>query len=388
MPITRDALVVAMPDVVILAAGQGTRLRPLTHDRPKSMLLVGGRPVIDHLLTALTRLRAGRIILVTGHGHDALQSYVGDGSRYGLDVQYVSQAKQLGPGHALMQARAKVTTDEFLMLPADAWYSGQVLEQLLAHKGPALLQVEDTRAARHGVPVVRGTHVADLLEEGKEDSHPSGGAYRFSKRIFDILHSKDLRLRDAIRADIHGHKDWHHLPVGQREYLDLIEVQDLLDLSQRLLLDVTARNEGIVEHGATVRGAVRIGKGTIIRTGTIIEGPVTIGEHCEIGPLAILQPGTAVQNHVRVAPFSILGQCIIQSNVDIGSHTRLDRTYVDRGARMGSGVYVHGERGAIVGADAVLEAYAKVPPGGTIGRAGRVALGRIVANVPDHGMAV
>ncbi|MHB8634821.1 MAG: GlgC family sugar phosphate nucleotidyltransferase, partial [Thermoplasmatota archaeon] len=106
------------------------------------------------------------------------------------------------------------------------------------------------------------------------------------------------------------------------------------------------------------------------------------------GPDAILQPGVALQNHVRVASFAILSQCIVQSNVEVGAAAQLRRTYVDRGASIGPGVFVEGGRGSVVGADAVMEGYSKLAPGGSVGRSARVSMGRVVSGVPDHGHAV
>ncbi|MHB8633348.1 MAG: sugar phosphate nucleotidyltransferase, partial [Thermoplasmatota archaeon] len=272
-----------MPDVVILAAGQGTRLRPLTHDRPKSMLLAGGQPLIHHLLTALSPLKPGRVVLVAGHGRDALQAYVGDGSRYGFSIHYVTQAKQLGPGHALMAAQEALSSEEFVLLPADAWYSTSIIEQLVRQKGPALLQVVDARAARHGIPILRGSELVDLVEARRDDGNPSGGAYRLHRRIFERLTECQLRLRDAVRADILLNPGWSVLAASQQEYVDLIEVEDILDVHARLMENTRRQVGGTIEAGATVTGEVRIGKGSTIRTGSIVNGPVTIGDHCDVG---------------------------------------------------------------------------------------------------------
>jgi len=377
-----------VPDVVLLAAGQGSRLRPLTHDRPKSMLVAAGQPVLHHLLTDLAALGVQDVVLVTGHGHEQLQSFVGDGTRFGLSVRYVRQAKQLGPGHALLQARPQVRSQEFVVLPVDAWYAPEVLAHLLDNEGCALLQVDDSRSGRHGVPVVRGEEVLDLEPAGSEGGRASGGAYRLHQRIFEALERHEFRLRESVRNDIQRHGGWRAIAVPPRAYLDIIEVRDLLDLHSRLLEAVLPDIEGTVDEGAIVTGQVRIGKGSRIRAGTIIEGPAVIGEHCDIGPGAILEGGTAVRNHVRVQPFTLLSRCIVGSNVEVGSHVRIQRAYVDRGTVIGSGVHIAGGSGSIVGADARLGDDAKVSPDGVVGRGATVAPGRTVSHVPDGGMAV
>src|SRR5690348_3691166 len=113
--------------VVILAAGRGMRLRPLTHDRPKCMLNVAGRPMVHHLLENLAALGVHEAVLVVGHGHDRVRAYVGDGTPFGVRITYVHQERQLGPGHALAQAAQLLKDDWVLLLPADAWYHPDLL---------------------------------------------------------------------------------------------------------------------------------------------------------------------------------------------------------------------------------------------------------------------
>lgn len=377
-----------MLDVVILAGGQGMRMRPLTFDRPKSMIAIAGQPLIQHLMTDLQTLGVKRAIVVVGHGSDQVQTFLGDGSRFGMQITFVRQAKQLGPGHALMQARPHVTGEEFLMIPADAWYSVDKLRSLLGSDGPTLIRVPTHRSQRHGIPVVKAGKVIDLEASADASARASGGAYRLHRRIFDLLESHEHRLVDAIRADVRHSGAWTAVDAAEQSYVDIVGVQDILDLHQLLLERLEPAIEGVVEPGAVLQGTVRLGKGSTIRTGTVVRGPVRIGENCDVGPMAVLQPGTALRNHVRVQPFAVLAECVIGSNVEVGSHVRITRAYVDRGARLDSGVHVRAGAGTIIGADAHLEADACVPSDGVIGHAARVAAGRTVQTVPDLGWAV
>jgi glucose-1-phosphate thymidylyltransferase len=374
--------------VVILAAGRGMRLRPLTHDRPKSMLNVAGRPMVHHLLENLAALGVKDVLLVVGHGHDRVRAYVGDGTAFGVRVEYVQQERQLGPGHALAQAAPLVRKDWVLLLPADAWYHPELLRRLTAHRTSALVQVPDLRSARHGTPVLRQGHVVDMLEQQGEASVASGGAYLLHRRLFGSLQDVDYSLRDAIRADLHAHGPWAAVPAHPGEYIDVAEAQDLLELHSRLMAALGDHRQGTIEPGAQVTGPVELGHGSVVRAGSVLQGPVHIGANCEIGPHAVLLPGTAVRNHVRVEPFTLLSKCAVGSNVAIGSHSRLENAILDNGATVGSGVRLEGGLGLIVGSDAHVESGASVGPQGRIGRGARVAAGRSVQTVPDGGVAV
>lgn len=375
--------------VVILAAGQGQRLRPLTHDRPKSMLPVAGRPLIHHLLENCAALGLKDIILVVGHGKERLQSYVGDGKGLGLDVTYVEQPLQLGPGHALHQAGKHLKDDAFLLLPADSWYHPRLLERLRDAQGPALVTVAGARSARHGLPVLKGGKAVDLQEvKGDTDGRPSGGAYRLPRRLLDHMESAGFSLRDAVRRDLAANGPWNVVAAHTGEYVDVIEGEDLLALHEQLMGDLPHDIQGTIEPGVQVRGPVRLGEGSVVRSGTVLQGPIHIGRNCEVGPLAVLQPGACLRNHVRVEPFTVLSNCIIASNVAIASHCRINGAVVDNGVFVGTGARIAGGPDILIGADAVLDAGATILPGGRIGRFARISAGRVVRDVPDHGVAV
>ncbi|HUR62108.1 MAG TPA: sugar phosphate nucleotidyltransferase [Candidatus Thermoplasmatota archaeon] len=374
--------------VVILAAGRGMRLRPLTHDRPKSMLNAAGRPMIHHLLGNLSHLGVTEAILVVGHGHDRVRAYVGDGTAFGIKVEYVHQERQLGPGHALAQAATMFRKEWILLLPADAWYDPDLLRRLMDNKSPSLVQVPDLRSMRHGTPVLRQGKVVDMLEHPGDATIASGGAYLLHRRLLEHLEGVDYSLRDAIRADLHAHGPWAAVQARPGEYIDVIELQDLLELHGRLMAGIEDAREGTIEAGAQVIGPVELGPGSVVRAGSVLHGPVHIGANCEVGPHAVLLPGTALRNHVRIEPFTLLSRAAVGSNVTVGSHSRVENAVLDNGASIGAMVRLEGGLGLIVGTDARLEAGSAVGPEGRIGRGARVAAGRTVQTVPDNGVAV
>lgn len=368
---------------IILCAGPGVRLRPLTHDRPKTLLLAAGRPIIADVLDAVE----GRTTIVVGHGQRALQAYLGDQP----NLTFVEQKAQLGPGHALFQAKDASADEEILVLPGDSWYHPDLIKRLQDAPAPAMIHVPDARSGRHGVPVVEGGKVTQLLEleqAGDQATAFCGGAYKMHRRMFDELEANGFSMRDAIRADIAAHGPWNLVQAKPNEYVDVIEVQDLLRVQDLLMPELEAKIEGTVESGAHVSGAVQIGEGTIVRPGAVIQGPVTIGKHCDIGPGAVLLPGTSIRNRSRIGPLTVLERCSIGSNVTIGSHGRIEDCVIDHGVTAGSYLHVEASTGVIIGADARLGDRVTVRAGAVVGRNARVASGRSVHDVPDDGQAV
>src|SRR5512137_1170778 len=180
---------------IILAAGEGSRMRPLTASRPKVMLPVAGRPFLEHIILRARAAGADRIVLVVGYCSDAVRSYFGDGSSLGLKIEYALQDKQLGTGHALMAAR-DLADDSFLVLNGDVLPDEPSLRSL-ASRLPAVsaIRVEDPR--RYGVFSSHQGRLTLVVE--KSNSPPSNlanaGIYHFGAGIFDALRAMPLSER-------------------------------------------------------------------------------------------------------------------------------------------------------------------------------------------------
>ena len=108
-----------MPNqAVILTAGEGVRLRPLTVSRTKGMIPVANRPILDYVIEALSKNNIRDIVMVVGYKKEIIMSHFEDGSDFNVSIKYVEQRKQLGTAHALMQAKDLINSD-FITLPGD-----------------------------------------------------------------------------------------------------------------------------------------------------------------------------------------------------------------------------------------------------------------------------
>jgi NDP-sugar pyrophosphorylase family protein len=133
-----------MPAVALLAGGLATRLRPLTEQIPKSMLLVADEPFIAHQLRMLCRQGIRHVVLCVGHLWEQIEAFVGDGSRFGLSVAYSLDGPQLlGTGGAVRAALARLGS-EFLVMYGDSWLDaayGPIIEAFRDSRQPALTTV-------------------------------------------------------------------------------------------------------------------------------------------------------------------------------------------------------------------------------------------------------
>ena len=179
---------------VILAAGRGSRLSPHNGDRPKVLLPVGGRAIIDHTVEAFSQVGVTDLAIVIGYQGDALKKWGGDGSRYGLRIQYVyNPYYRLGNALSLHAARIFVGDAPFLLSMADHMVSPDLLERLLdLDEAGNVLAVDYTRSSRQ---VEEGTKVLVgqdglVIRVGKDLRRWNGidaGVFWLAPTIFEAL---------------------------------------------------------------------------------------------------------------------------------------------------------------------------------------------------------
>ena len=107
-----------MKQAVILAAGEGQRLRPFTVNKSKVMLTIAGKPILQHVIESLAQSGISDIVMIVGYHSEQIFDYFGEGERFGVSISYKTQEKQLGTAHAVKQARGIIEGD-FLILPGD-----------------------------------------------------------------------------------------------------------------------------------------------------------------------------------------------------------------------------------------------------------------------------
>ena len=118
-------------EAVILAAGEGKRLRPLTLKTPKSMLKVKGKPVLYYIIRSLRLNEIKKIVIVVGYKKEVIMDYFGDGSKFGVNIEYAIQEKPGGTGDALLCAKGKVSGKHFIVLNGDVLFDSNILNQMI-----------------------------------------------------------------------------------------------------------------------------------------------------------------------------------------------------------------------------------------------------------------
>ena len=240
-----------MKQAVILAAGEGQRLRPFTVTKPKVMLSVAGKPILSYVVESLVQNGIRNIVLVVGHGKEQIFDYMGSGEQSGAHITYVIQERQLGTAHALAQAK-DVTEDEFLVLPGDNLIGANTIAQFLATRPEALLVKRVDNPLRYGVVTINSGVVKDIVEKPKEAKSNiiNTGIYAFTKGIFNFI-EPELDIPDVLNNMIAQGK-----PIRAQEiddtWLDVVYPWDILSLNDAVLRQIQAKLSGTIETGVTV----------------------------------------------------------------------------------------------------------------------------------------
>ncbi|MCE7698962.1 MAG: NTP transferase domain-containing protein, partial [Methanobacterium paludis] len=282
---------------VILTAGEGTRMRPLTITRPKTMLKVGGKPILQYNVEALRDAGVKDISMVVGYHEDVIKEHFKDGSDLGVNITYLTQKERLGTAHAIGKA-SNIVDEEFIVLNGDIIVDPELINSLIGryNHGDAssilvLTEVEDP--SPFGVVELEGDRITNIIEKPTPEEAPSNlinaGIYIFNPLIFDAIEKTEksprgeYEITDSLLIQIRENRG----VVGfksKNKWIDIGRPWELLDVNEHFLKDLETKIEGEVEEGATIHGPVHLGKGSIIRSGSHIMGPVYIGENCDIGP--------------------------------------------------------------------------------------------------------
>ncbi len=301
---------------IILAAGEGVRVRPLTRSRPKAMIPVANRPIIEYVIDALTKNGIRDIVVVVGYRKEQVTRFLN-----GLEVpvEVVVQEKQLGTAHALQCAESKIQGD-FLVLPGDNYIDPQSIAKIMDIPNAVLVK-EHPNPSNFGVVLLKNGLVTEIVE--KPEHAPSfmvsTGIYSLKNSFFSQISGNDMT--EAFSHLIRAGEQIRAVPAD--DWQDAIFAWDLLKMNQRLLKNLPMAREGSLSRQAIIQGPVSVGKETTIGPNTVITGPVVIGHDCTIGPNCVILPNTSIGSRVNLDPFTVIGNAIIMDDTSIGSHSRI-----------------------------------------------------------------
>ncbi len=358
-----------------MAGGEGTRLRPLTSNLPKPMMPLANKPMMEHVIDLLRRHGFDEIVVTLAFMPDAIRNHFGDGSEYGVHIQYATEETPLGTAGSVRNA-ADALDDRFLVISGDVLTDIDLGEVVAFHEAKGALATiglvpvenplefgivitnEDGSIERFLEKPSWGQVFSDtintgifVLEPAIFDHIADDRAVDFSSEVFPALLAAGLPLYGAVA-------DGYWEDVGTLEAY-VSAHKDILD--QKVEVDIP---------GFEVSGGVWVAEGAEIHPDAVIEGPAVVGDNARVEAGARLGEYAVLGTNVKVRAGAEIHRSIVQDNAYLGEGVRLAGAVVGRacdvrrGARCEDGSVLGDE--CFIGEDAVIGAGVKVYPFKTV----------------------
>jgi len=339
---------------VVLAGGEGTRLRPLTRNRPKPMLPAATRPILEHVFDQLLEAGVTNITVVVGYKRNRVQAYFGSTYK-NVPLTYVTQDRQLGSGHALLAAEADVG-GPLLVVNGDQLVESKIISDVLevhatSDAAATLGLLNRTDVDEYGGVILEDKTVTEIIENPQDDRSYrfNAGVYAFETQIFDAIRAAKPRageqsLIDGIRELIASDSEVRGI-ISEGLWVDATYPWDLLDVSFDLF------EAGLVDgsHRDSRTSSATIHESAVIRE------PVIIAPDCEIGAGAVVGPYVCLGENTTVGSNAVVEQSVIDADTRIGAGATVVDCVAGVGVTIGNGTTIPGGPGDVRVGNRVFE---------------------------------
>ena len=305
-----------MAVAILLVGGFGTRLMPLTKNKPKPMLTVAGIPVTEHQIGMAKSAGITEIVLATSYLSEVFTPYFGDGSKWGIKIKYAVEKEPLGTGGAIRNAAQLLDTHEsVVVLNGDVLSSHNLTEQIRQHESHDadvtlhLTQVEDARAFGC-VPTDSDGRVTAFLEkmENPVTNQINAGCYVFNPRVISAI-----PLDTVVSVE---RETFPQLVASGAKVFGYVESAYWLDIG-------------------TPRALLKASIDIVKRSGDFLAMPGAC-----IDPSAVITGGSCIGVNSIVGAGAVLDGSIVEAGCEIGSNSRITDSFVADGAKVGNDVKI------------------------------------------------
>jgi glucose-1-phosphate thymidylyltransferase len=331
---------------LILSGGKGTRLRPLTHTSAKQLVPVANKPVLFYGVEAMAEAGIEEVgIIIAPETGAEIRAAAGDGSQFGISIEYIEQDEPLGLAHALLTAEPYLDGSPFVMYLGDNLLRDGIVdlvETFRTEQPEALILLTPVPDPEHyGVAELNDGRVARLVEKPKEPKTDLAlvGVYMFTPSIFDAARAiepswrGELEITDAIQTLVdRGLRVDPHIVHGW--WKDTGQVQDMLEANQLILDDLTASVEGELVD-SRVEGRVVIAPGARLERATV-RGPAIVGSGSRIMD-AYIGPYTAIGDDVTISHAELEHSIVLSGSSISDLEYRIEASLIGKNVRIGRG---------------------------------------------------
>lgn len=333
---------------MVLAAGVGSRLEPLTNQVPKPMVPVANRPVLEHIVALLKKHGITEIYSNLHYLPDSIREYFGDGSKFGVNLKFLEEVELSGDAGGVRTCRKELSQGPFLVLMGDLLTDVNLTEIIEQHKSKkalatiALKQVEDV--SHFGVAVTNADGFITGFQE-KPQAHealsnyastgiyvlepevfnhiPASGSYGFGRQLFPQLVADGFSV---LGAPIDGYywSDVGTIKQYRLSNFDVLQGGTNIDIPGKKTDFGYVQESAVIEPDVKIEGRLLLGMNSRIKSGVTIKGSVLIGDNCTIGENVQIED-SLVWSNSQVGRGAVLRDCVVGSNCNVDENTtRID----------------------------------------------------------------
>lgn len=331
---------------LIMAAGQGTRLSPLTDTVPKPIVRSMGTSTLEENLDNLLG-KVSKVVIIVGYLKEKIIHYVGKNYK-GLEIVYVDEGVLKGTAYAAYSARKVIGDDQVLILNGDDVYEKNVIDKITNSDGGVVVGKVTKNWQNYGIlKADKNGKFEKIVEKPKKfvGDLVNIGCYKVGSDFFNYF--KNIEISERGEYEITD-----MITAYAKDYsVRIVKIKsgwhpnsypwDLLDFTQRRLRKSNDEISGVVEEGVVVKGNLMLGKNSVLRSGVYINGDFYIGEDCEVGTDCYLSGFGSIDDGV------VIEKCTEVTGSILGKGTRIGEQSIVRDSVVGNSVNL-GEKIKIV----------------------------------------
>ncbi len=371
-------------ECVLLSGGEGKRMRPLTLTKPKPMLPVAGKPILERNLEILAKFFK-KVYVVVGYKKEIVMQHFGNKFN-AAEIEYIEQKEQLGTANAILTLKEKIN-NKFIVMNGDIVVSENVIKNFInfanennTENAMCLTNVENP--SDYGVVEIENESNRIVMIEEKPKNPKSNlinaGIYIFNNKIFHLIDNlrkserAEYEITDAIKILIKNKEIYGYVIDNNEFWIDVGKPWDLLTANEILLKNIKSEICGNVEERVTIKNNIFVGEGTEILSGCYIIGPCYIGKNCKIGPNTFIRPYTSVGDNCHIGNAVEIKGAIIMSNTNVPHLSYVGDSIIGEHCNLGAGTNIANLRHD--------KASIKVKLNDKVIDSGRIKLGAIIGD--------
>ena len=324
---------------IILHAGHGTRLRPLTYGRPKQLLPIANKPMSQFGLELLKNSGVDEIaIIIGGNNAEKVKGFYRNGERFGVKISYVFQDSPKGISHAIGLCEEFVGKEKFIVFLGDNILikdiSNNIREFENSDSDAKIFLCEVDNPSQFGIADVKDGKVTKIIEKPKEPPTNFAviGVYLLTPKIFEVIKNlkpswrNELEITDALQKLLEQ-ENKISFDVITNYWKDTGTVDDIIDANNILISEMENKFEGEKNGEVELNGKVIVGRNSEIGKSVSIEGPVLIGENSKIGSNVKVGPNVSIGDNCIIENCTI-DNSIIMNNCKINKVKKITQSII------------------------------------------------------------